>query len=90
MYSNTTIIHQLESSLIRDTNSVLRDTGCSLQSTNMGYLKILPLLQVNTGTTQNNNPSRLKVLSLESEISDKVSHEENDQEELILDDDCNK
>lgn len=80
--------HQFESSPVKDTNSVLRDTSCSLQCTNMEYFKILPLLQVNTGTIQNNTPSRFKVLSLESEIKDKVPHE-NDHEELILDD-CNK
>ncbi|GES98570.1 hypothetical protein GLOIN_2v1718912 [Rhizophagus clarus] len=80
--------HQFESSPVKDTNSVLRDTSCSLQCTNMEYFKILPLLQVNTGTIQNNTPSRLKVLSLEREAKDKVSHEGNDHEELTFND-CN-
>lgn len=90
MYSNTTIIHhQLESSPVKNTNGALRDTNCSLQCTNTGYLKILPLLQVNTGTIQSNTSLRLKALSLENEFKDKVAHEEDGHEGLILND-CNR
>src|SRR5436190_1455411 len=83
---NTTILHhQFKSSSVKYTNNIFQDSGCSLRCANMGYLRFLPSLQVNTDTTIVEVKLLEMGLDVESKViaqRDKVSHKVDDYEEL--------